>query len=74
MRKSKAITALGGTQSLAAEAMQCSIQAISQWPDPLPKRIADRVLGVVALKHLPPEMLADLLADEQPAEAGADHA
>ena len=43
MLKSQAIELLGGTPILAATAIGVTPQAISQWPDELPQRIADRV-------------------------------
>lgn len=70
MRKDKAIAKLGGSISAAAKKVGVSYKAIHEWPDKLPPRIADRVLAAVARDRLPPEELADLLADEQPAEAG----
>lgn len=41
----------------AAEAIGVSYQAVEKWPDPLPRRIEDRVVAAVARKHLPPELL-----------------
>jgi molybdenum-dependent DNA-binding transcriptional regulator ModE len=66
MHKSKAIEILGGTVSAAAEAMGVSYQAVDKWPDELPPRIAERVLGVVA-KTRYPELAAELA---EPAEQG----
>jgi len=43
MRKSHAIQLLGGTVTQAATAIGINPQAVSQWPDTLPPRIADRV-------------------------------
>lgn len=43
MNKAEAIRLLGGTVSAAAEAVGVTSQAVGQWPDLLPKRIADRV-------------------------------
>lgn len=43
MNKSEAIQLLGGTVSSAAQVIGCTTAAISQWPDQLPPRIADRV-------------------------------
>ena len=57
MLKSKAIELLGGTPAAAAREVGVTTQAISQWPDELPDRIADRVLAALARKHLPPEMI-----------------
>jgi hypothetical protein len=46
VKKSKAIKLLGGgSVSAAAQAMGVSYQAIDKWPENLPRRIADRVLG-----------------------------
>lgn len=68
MHKSKAIEILGGSVSAAAEAMGISYQAVDKWPDILPARIAERVLGVVAKKRYP--ALARELAEPK-AEQGA---
>ena len=59
MDKKRAIELLGGTVSSAAEAIGITTSAVSQWPDELPDRVADRVLAALARKHLPPEMLGD---------------
>lgn len=53
MRKSKAINLLGGTPPAAAEALGVSAQAVNKWPDPLPRRISDRVLGAYSRINLP---------------------
>ena len=45
MKKTQAIELLGGTIRAAAEAMGVTYQAVDKWPDVLPLRIADRVLG-----------------------------
>ena len=45
MRKTQAIDLLGGTVTAAAGGMGITYQAGNQWPDVLPNRIADRVLG-----------------------------
>ena len=45
MKKTQAIELLGGTIRAAAEAMGITYQAVDKWPDVLPLRIADRVLG-----------------------------
>jgi len=57
MLKTKALELLGGTASAAAAAVGVTPSAVAQWPDVLPKRIADRVLAVQARKHLPPELI-----------------
>lgn len=59
MHKSKAIELLGGSIATAAEAIGISYQAVNQWPDELPDRIADRVLAVIARRHLAPELIGD---------------
>lgn len=43
MKKAEAIEALGGSIAAAAESINVSYQAINQWPEELPPRIADRV-------------------------------
>lgn len=43
MDKTKAIELLGGNVSAAAKAVGVTYQAVDKWPDPLPKRIVDRV-------------------------------
>lgn len=53
MLKTKAIELLGGTVSAAAKAMGVSYQAVDKWPDELPPRIAERVMGVYARDKLP---------------------
>ena len=45
MEKIKAIELLGGTVAKAADAIGINSQAISQWPDTLPPRLADRVIA-----------------------------
>jgi hypothetical protein len=56
MLKTKAIDLLGGIPA-AANAIGITAQAIGQWPDVLPPRIADRVQAALARKHLPPELI-----------------
>lgn len=43
MEKATAIEQLGGSIAAAAKAIGVSYQAVNQWPDTLPQRIADRV-------------------------------
>ena len=50
MFKTKAIELLGGSITAAAEAIGISYQAVNQWPDVLPDRIADRVQAALARK------------------------
>ena len=57
MQKLKAIELLGGTTTAAAEAIGISYQAVDKWPDVLPDRISDRVLAVLARKHLAPAVI-----------------
>jgi len=53
MNKSKAIEMLGGTVAEAAKTLGVSYQAVDKWPDELPQRIADRVLGAHVRKTHP---------------------
>lgn len=69
MQKSRAIEALGGSVQSAASKVGVSSEAVRQWPDPLPARIADRVLAALAREHLPPHLIARLMAGAEPAEA-----
>lgn len=58
MQKAKAIQLLGdGSIRSAADAIGISYQAVDKWPDPLPRRIEDRVLAALARRHLPPELI-----------------
>lgn len=45
MTKQEAIELLGGTQVAVARAIGITPQAVAQWPDPLPARLADRVIA-----------------------------
>ena len=45
MDKKQAIDLLGGTVADVAKAIGVNSQAISQWPEHLPPRLADRVLA-----------------------------
>lgn len=71
MLKIKALELLGGTPTTAAAAVGVTPSAIAQWPDVLPKRIADRVLAAQARKHLPPELIG---GETLPAAAQVCHA
>lgn len=53
MLKTQAIELLGGSVTAAAEAIGISYSAVSQWPDELPPRIADRVYAVWGRQHVP---------------------
>lgn len=52
MFKDEAIGLLGGTAAAAAELMGVTYQAVNKWPDVLPSRISDRVLGVCARRGI----------------------
>lgn len=72
MYKETAIRLLGGTTTSAAQLINVSVSAVSQWPDVLPNRIEDRVLAALARKHLPSELLAQVqAAPATPEGAGA---
>lgn len=57
MRKVEAIELLGGSVSAVADAIGVSYQAVRQWPEELPPRIADRVTAAIARKLLKPAMV-----------------
>ena len=69
MLKQKAIELLGGTVTAAADAIGISYQAVDKWPEELPDRISDRVLAVLARKHLPPEMIGAAPSIPEPAQS-----
>ncbi|MCU7370252.1 helix-turn-helix domain-containing protein [Paucibacter sp. O1-1] len=73
MQKQTALRLLGGSPALVAREVGVSVQAVNQWPDPLPARIADRVLAALARKHLPTNILAELesMVDQQSTGGGA---
>lgn len=52
MLKDEAIDLLGGSVGRAAELMGVTYQAINKWPEVLPQRISDRVLGVCARRGI----------------------
>ena len=58
MRKQQAINLLGGSVFGAAEAIGVNSQAISQWPDDLPRRLVDRVIAALVRlgKDIPDEL------------------
>lgn len=66
MEKAHAIKVLGGTVAEAARAIGISSSAVTQWPDVLPDRIADRVLAALARRHLPKDLI------QPPAEGGEE--
>lgn len=66
MLKTQAIELLGGSIAAAAKAVGVSYQAVKQWPDDLPPRIADRVYAVWGRKTMP-EMAQARTNTAQPA-------
>lgn len=68
MKKTDAIQLLGGSVAKAAEAIGINSQAISQWPEVLPPRIADRVQA--ALWRMSQQPAAGQSADPTASEAG----
>lgn len=68
MLKQQAIELLGkGRVGVAAEALDISYQAVSKWPEVLPVRIADRVLGCCIRKGI--EVPQALVRQIGPAQA-----
>ena len=68
MLKQQAIELLGkGHVGVAAEALGISYQAVSKWPEVLPVRIADRVLGCCIRKGI--EVPQGLVQQIGPAQA-----
>jgi len=56
MRKTEGIEVLGGSARSAAEAVGVSPQAVCDWPELLPPRIADRVIAAWVRKNLIDEL------------------
>lgn len=52
----------------AAASLEVSVQAVNKWPDVLPRRIADRVLGAYMRKSMP-GVVSTLLSDAPANEA-----
>lgn len=67
MMKTKAIELLGGTVPSAAKALGVTYQAVNKWPDELPQRIADRVLGAYTRMHNPELATSVPVTESQPA-------
>ena len=61
MYKAEALRMLGGTAA-TAEAVRITTAAVSQWPDELPDRIADRVIAAWARRTYPVELEAAMHA------------
>lgn len=51
MKKARAIEMLGQTTTAAASTLGISYQAVRQWPDDLPPKIADRVFAAFVRLH-----------------------
>lgn len=65
MKKHDAIQLLGGTVTLAAEAIGIKSQAVSQWPDELPPRLVDRVQAALWRLHHSTAPLPELAAAKE---------
>lgn len=53
MNKALALSFIGGSHKQAAKAVGVSRSAVSQWPDPLPQGLVDRVLAAWARANAP---------------------
>lgn len=69
MDKHSAIELLGGTPSAAAEEIGISSAAVSQWPEVLPPRIADRVQAALWRRLQRAQATADQAQVAQPPAA-----
>jgi len=58
MNKQKAIE-MFGTQAELARVIGCGRAAVNNWPDPLPSRIADRVIAACVRAGIDPAPLLD---------------
>jgi len=58
MDKQKAIDLFGSASELA-RILACTRSAISQWPNPLPRRIADRVIAAAVRSGKDPSELME---------------
>jgi hypothetical protein len=74
VKKSRAIELLGNSVTAAAQAIGVTPSAVTQWPDELPPRLADRVLAALARKHLPPELMGEMTDEPPPPREKAAHA
>ena len=52
MNKAEALQLLGGTLTAAAAEIGISPQAVNDWPEVLPPRIADRVLAALYRREM----------------------
>ena len=64
MQKTLALELLGGSVAKVAEAIGINSQAVSQWPDVLPPRIADRVIAACTRKGIKVPKIALKTASE----------
>lgn len=53
MNKTDAMSLLDGIAMADAAAIGITPQAFGQWPDPLPRRLEDRVVAAIARRTLP---------------------
>lgn len=62
MRKQAAIDLFDGGVAAAARALGVTYQAVDKWPDPLPRRIVDRVVAACVYEGIviPGEFLESL--------------
>jgi len=58
MDKKLAVKTFGSASDLA-RAIGCTPSAVFQWPDPLPSRIADRVIGAAVRSGIDPAPLLE---------------
>jgi len=58
MDKKRAVK-LFGSQVVLARALGCTRQYVSNWPDPIPHRIADRVIAACVRSGIDPSPLLD---------------
>jgi hypothetical protein len=69
MKRVQAIQLLGGTPLDAALSLGVSVQAVNKWPEVLPSRISDRVLGAYMRKAMPVVVSSLLLESARVAHA-----
>ena len=74
MNKALALSYIGGSPKQAAKAVGVSRSAVSQWPDPLPQGLVDRVLAAWARENVPdlPEAFRVLSPNESSQEVVSD--
>ena len=66
MEKRKAIEMFGSASELA-RALDCTPSAVFQWPDPLPRRIEDRVIAACVRAGIDPAPLLEDCSEERAA-------